>query len=709
MATNDSVHHHHAESALSQQHTRHLHFIHDHKRKPIGEVHQHHIDDFYPLPDDDPTDNIEILQAREHASEPDTPLGEAGQQLRRVIFGKPISEHMAALERLNPVRALAILSSDALSSVAYGTEASLAVLLAAGVGALRINVWIGLAIALLMIIVGNSYRQTIFAYPRGGGSYTVARQNLGTLPGLIAAGALLVDYLLTVAVSVAAGIDAIATAFPALTPYRVPLDVAAILIIMAVNLRGVREAGSVFAVPTYLFLGSFGLMIIVGIIRAAFSSGGLLHAAPVVSSYGGSSPLTLMLILTAFASGCSAMTGVEAISNSVPVFTGKDEQEQSRNAARTLVVMIAILVCFFLGTTYLAWRLGIAPNPLSNPTVTGSIAAFTFDHSILFYLVQIATLLILVFAANTSFAGFPRLTSILAQDDFLPRFFEYRGERLAFNTGIIVLGALSIAVLVAFRGNVDNLINLYALGVFTAFTLSQTGMVRHWQKARNVTNKAWRMFANGLGAVITAIVTVVIATAKFDRGAWVVLILVPLLVLMFLGIRRYYTRPRVYHFDQVPPIKADMAIVPIITPRDLREVLNFARSVVPHVIAVRVVNDPAEGERFRRKWEQTIGKVIKQQHWPVQLEIVLEPYRTVVLPLARFAEWHAEHFPNERIVVLLPRQQNAAWWEFPLHRRIARRVRAALLREKDHLRLDVVDLPYSLGPMVKKSGRGDDT
>jgi amino acid transporter len=699
MTTDTPPAEHHNKPSLA----KHRHFLLDPDHQLAGEVHQHHINDFYPLTDVGP-DKVQEFAADEHATEPSTAPAEAGQVAQRILFGKPIPERFAASERLDNVRALAILSSDALSSVAYGTEAALSVLIAAGVATFTFNLWIGLAIAALMLIVGNSYRQTLFAYPRGGGSYTVASQNLNQLAGLVAAGALLIDYLLTVAVSVAAGIDAIASAIPALQPHIVQLDVIAIVLIVGINLRGVREAGTVFAIPTYFFLVSFGLMIVVGLIRA-LTTGGLLHAVPAHAPVGtpmGQS-LSVMLILTAFASGCSAMTGVEAISNSVPVFKGQDLAKQSHNAARTLMTMILLLVTLFLGTTYLAWRTGAVPYPNGAPTVTSQIAQYAFGTSWLFYIVQVATLLILIFAANTSFAGFPRLAAILARDQFLPPFFMFRGERLAYNTGIFTLGGLSIIVLVAFKGNVADLINLYALGVFTAFTLSQTGMVIHWKRKANITHKAWRMAANGVGAVVTGVVTIVIAVAKFDRGAWVVLILVPLLVLFFTNLRRYYARPRTFHFTP-PATKMDLAIVPVIMLRDQAEVLQHAQKVAPKVLAVRIVSDQAEAESFRRKWNQTIGKLITQQHWPVQLDIVEEPYRTVVLPLARFVEWHAAHIPPERIAVLLPRQENPRWWEWPLHRRIARRIRAVLQREKDTLPINILDLPYTLN----KRGRATD-
>jgi amino acid transporter len=666
--------------------------------KHPGRVLQTHTDDFIEVPLPDPLDH-HIVEQQAGASAPSGGPSALGEQVQRTLFGRPIAEQMAAQERLNPVRALAILSSDALSSVAYGTEASLAVLLAAGANALGINLWIGLAIAALMIIVGNSYRQTVFAYPYGGGSYTVARKNLGTTAGLVAAASLSVDYILTVSVSVAAGIQALASAFHQLYAFIVPLDLVAIVVIVLINLRGVREAGSFFAIPTYLFLGSFGLMLVAGIVRAVTHGGFTAAAAPPVTA--GTQSLTVMLVLTAFASGCSAMTGVEAISNGVPIFTGNNVAEQSRNAARTLVTMIAILVTFFLATTYLAWRLGIAPNPLGHPTVTAQIAQVATAGWLgwLFYVVQLATLLILVFAANTSFAGFPRLAAILAHDRFLPPFFAYRGERLAYNTGIFVLSGLSALILLAFRGNVADLINLYALGVFTSFTLSQIGMVRHWQRQRATVNaRGWRIFSNGLGAVTTGVVTVVIAVAKFDRGAWVVVVLVPLLVLAFHLLRRYYSRARVFQVAHLTDQHYDIAIVPIFDVRDIRPEITLAHQMAAHVIGAHVVVDDHEATAFLAKWDALVPKELRDE---VELKIVLSPYRTVVRPLARFAEWHAAHAGAQSIALLLPQQQHEVWWEFFLHRRVARHVRAILQREDTDQRITVINLPYTLGKVPK--------
>ena len=398
------------------------------------------------------------------------------RRTREILIGAPIPTEKASHERIGKAKALAVLSSDALSSVAYGSEASLAILALAGVSFFAINIGIGFAIIALLAIVAFSYRQTIKHYPTGGGSYIVARAHLGVNAGLIAAAALLLDYILTVSVSVSAGVDAIISAFGSLAPFAVLIGVLFIALIVLLNLRGVREAGTIFAVPTYLFVGSYLLTIGIGLVRAILSGGLFAAASPHASPITPPHPeqLSIFLILTAFASGCSAMTGTEAIADGVPIFRGETPREQSQNAAGTLTIMASLLAIMFGGTTYLAWRFGISPQPNSHPTVLSQLAGLIWGHgafgTIIFYLFQFATTLILTLAANTSFSDFPRLSSILARDDFMPHFFGLRGSRLAFNTGIIVLGVLSSALLIIFGGNTDALINLYALGVFTAFT-----------------------------------------------------------------------------------------------------------------------------------------------------------------------------------------------------------------------------------------------
>jgi amino acid transporter len=653
-------------------------------------------------------------------SVPNTPLEHA----RHLLVGRPIPETLAGRERLNRVQALATLSSDALSSVAYGTEASLAVLVAAGAAALTANLWIGVITAALMLVVGSSYRQTIHAYPSGGGSYIVARENLGTVPALVAAAALLIDYILTVSVSVASGVDAIAAALPAITPGKLVIEVAAIVLITLINVRGLRDSGTIFAFPTYFFLTIFGLMLLVGVLQAVTHGGLTTAVAPAAGALPGTpSPLTLLLVLTAFASGCSAMTGVEAISNGVPAFAGDTPAAQSKHAAQTLTVMVTLLVAFFLGTTYLAWRAGAVAFPNGDPTVTAQIARFAFQGPFgwLFYVVQTATLLILVFAANTAFADFPRLASILARDAFFPALFAYRGERIAFSVGIGALGLVSTGVLWIFRGNVVALINLYALGVFAAFTLSQSGMVIHW--LRRQTEAGWqrRLVANGVGALATALVTLVIAITKFDRGAWVVVLLIPLAVLGCLGIRRYYGRPRLLQVPEQVTRQADVIILPIFSHQELRaspapapaapppvgaplhpwrqvvaQELAYAAQLAPTLLVVDVVTDRSEADAFCASWRaflHTQEEAALQQR--VTVKALISPYRAVVWPLVHFLEWLSQHaYAGKRVAILMPCETQPAWWEWPLQRHVAAQVRRHLIHDTA---LTMIDFPYRLG------------
>jgi amino acid transporter len=449
--------------------------------------------------------------------------------LKRWLVGPPMPLAQARHERLGKRVALAVFSSDAMSSVAYATEEILLILLLAGTVAVHLAVPIALAITTLLIVVVVSYQQTIHAYPSGGGSYIVARANLGMVPGLIAAAALLVDYVLTVAVSVAAGVAAITSALPVLSTHKVVLGVVFVAVIALANIRGVRESGRIFAVPTYFFIASFGLMLVVG---AARWLTGTLPAAP-PASVAAVEPFTWFLILRAFSSGCTAMTGTEAISNGIPAF----RPHESRNAAITLGWMAAILATLFIGITVLASTLGILPT--ETETVVSQIARRLFGGGVLYFAVQAATALILVLAANTSFADFPRLASLLARDRFVPRQFATLGERLVFSNGILVLAGFAALLLVVFGGETHALIPLYAVGVFISFTLSQSGMVRRWWRARTQ-GWRWRMGVNGLGAAATGVVTVVIAVTKFTHGAWIVVLVIPLLVTAFVMMSRHY-------------------------------------------------------------------------------------------------------------------------------------------------------------------------
>lgn len=639
------------------------------------------------------------------------------RRVRVALFGQPLSTAQAIHERLTKVKALAVLSSDAISSVAYATEASLAILITAGISAMQFNPWIAAAIAILIVIVGASYFQTIHAYPQGGGSYIVARHNLGDWPGLIAAAALLIDYVLTVSVSVSAGVDAIVSIDTRqLSSISVPLGVFFILVIMVVNLRGVRESGSIFAAPTYLFITVFFLMIGTGLVHAALAPGGLFTPiAPQVHPFGpplGWAPekLSLLLVLTAFASGCSAMTGVEAISNGVPAF----HAPESKNAARTLIWMVAILVSLFVGTTYLAWRFGIEPYSTGEPTVTSQIAKLLFSGSPytswVYYVIQAATTLILILAANTSYADFPRLASILARDGWLPKGFSFRGNRLAFSSGIIVLTVLATLLMVAFAGNTEQLINLYALGVFTAFTLSQSGMVVHWWRLRNTGESGWRqsMIINGIGAFTTGLVAIVIMITKFDRGAWIVVVLVPVLVLLFHAISGHYKSVK-RQIEQLAVQPASEMHTQAIAPvsrmdRVAEQTLNYARSLGLAVIVVHVATEQEDDSDFREAFYQWAKQIEEQDKAktaagavkapPPRLVIIRSTYRTLAPPFLEYVRQRRRADPTGIVTVFLPEYVPAHIWERLLHNETALRLKLALYTMRGVV---VTNVPYQLG------------
>jgi len=571
-----------------------------------------------------------LLETTEVTEAPHGVLG----RIKRLLIGAPIPTAQAEHERLTKFKALAVLSSDAISSVAYATEAILITLVAAGSENLGLTLPLSFVIVALLGIVGLSYRQTIPAYPNGGGSYIVAKENLGTLPGLVAAASLMIDYVLTVSVSVAAGVQALATLFPALSPTLdvVTIDVALVMVIGIANLRGVRESGSIFALPTYIFIASALLLIVVGGIKS-FS----LASHPITAHFqfvAATEPLSLFLILKAFAAGCTAMTGVEAISNGVPAF----KKPGPRNAATTLTWMAVILGTLFLGITGLSTSYHVEANPAGNPTVIGQIAqqVFTGPLFFLYPVFQLATLLILTLAANTSYADFPRLASLLARDGFLPHQFAFRGDRLAFSIGIMFLAVLASLLLVVFKGDPTQLINLYAVGVFMSFTLSQSGMVRHWWHLRRE-HKGWQrsLMINGVGAMTTLLVALVIASTKFLVGAWIVVVLIPLLVVMFLGIRHHYQRVERELTTSLPLQQEEirhLLIVPIASLNPAaRFSLAYARSISPHVVAVHVAVRN-EADALRTAWEDW-QKQLSEDERP-QLNVI-EP-RVLQLKLALF-------------------------------------------------------------------------
>ncbi|MDI3338989.1 MAG: APC family permease [Sphaerobacter sp.] len=621
-------------------------------------------------------------------TEPRTTLGRYLRQLRRMLIGRPLRTAEEAHERLTKVKALAILSSDAISSTAYATEEIMLILVLAGSVAYNYLIPIGLAIAALLVIVALSYRQTIFAYPMGGGSYIVTKDNLGTTPSLIAGTSLLIDYTLTVAVSISSGVAAITSAIPELIPFRVELAVAAIVLLVIGNLRGIRESGSIFAIPTYLFIG--GMMLLLGLGAGAawfglFTPHPVSHPIPPAQQ-----GLSLFLILRAFASGCTALTGVEAISDGVPAF----QPPEARNAARTLVWMTVILGTIFLGITFLAYHFHLTPT--EEETILSQLARTIVGDSPLYYYIQATTAGILLLAANTSFADFPRLASFMARDRYLPTQFRFRGDRLAFSTGIIALGLAAGTLVILFGASVNALIPLYAVGVFSAFTLSQASMTRRWWRREPPSrHRTIGMLINGTGAVTTGIVTLIIIVTKFLAGAWVILVVQPLLIWQLRKIHRHYER-----------VSAELSIPPgtpaperpgwpgpltVVVPiagynRAALQAIEFAREIAADIRVVHVTDDPAEAEQLRRQW--------RDARLELPLVIIESPYRELIGPLVSYIEQvHTEK--GDVVMVVVPEFVPAHLHDLPLHTQTAWRLRLALWT---HPGIIVTSVPYHVSP-----------
>ncbi|MCA1646602.1 MAG: APC family permease [Chloroflexi bacterium] len=619
-------------------------------------------------------------------------------RLKHVVIGEPLATAAAGHERLTKLKALAVLSSDALSSVAYATEEIMRVLLLAGTAALTTSLPIGGVLVVLLFVVGFSYRQTIKAYPTGGGSYIVAKDNLGTLPGLAAAGSLLTSYTLTVAVSVAAGVKALASAYPSLDSIGTEIGVAVVIVITLINLRGIRESGSIFMLPTYVFLGCMVALLGWGLFRFGFGPTG--NPAAIQEA---TEPLTLFLMLRAFASGGAALTGVEAISDGVPAF----QKPEWINAQKTLTAMVVILAITFSGITYLANRIAIVPGVAEGgheaETVVSQIAHGVFGDSVMYYAVQYSTFLILFLAANTAYSDFPRLAYFLGRDRFLPHQFTFRGDRLAYSVGIVVLGIASSVVLWMFGGSISRLIPLYAFGVFSAFTLSQAGMVMRWWRRRE---PGWQrsIIFNGIGAVATFVVLLVVAVTKFADGAWMVVVLLPMLIILFRGIHAHYTQAAT-ELAAETPIDPDeishQVVVPIAALNQVAlQTLAYARSIARGaddvVNAVHITDDPDEAETLRLQWEE----------WQcgVQLTIIESPFRSLVGPLLAYIDaMHAQH-PGKTLTVVLPEMVPAHWWEQVLHNQTALRLKAALLFRPG---IVVADVPYHLKRHPALAARSD--
>lgn len=603
--------------------------------------------------------------------------------LKHVLVGKPIPSHLAHHERYTKSTGLAILASDALSSVAYATEEILRTLLIAGTAALWLVTPIGAVIAGLMLIIAFSYRQTIHAYPAGGGAYRVARENIGTIPGLVAAAALLLDYVLTVAVSVAAGVAAITSAFPEWHVSRVWLALAFLALLVVGNLRGIRESGRIFALPTYFFIACMGTLIAVGVYRILTGQFDPAQSPANVVIPPQAESLSVFLVLRAFANGCTALTGIEAISDGVPAF----KPPEARNAGITLMVMAALGVALFLGITLLADAFHVVPR--EQETVISQLnRAILGGRGPLYYMVQMATTLILILAANTAFSDFPRLASIVAKDRFLPRQFANQGDRLAFSNGIVVLSLLAGVLLVAFGGDTHALIPLYMLGVFVSFTLSQTGMVLKWRREKR---PGWRtsMLINALGALLTSIVLVIVAVTKFTEGAWIIVFLIPVLVAFFLAIHRHYARvaQQLSLRDiELTPRRHNTVIVPIGgVHRAVVQALDYARTLSGDVRAIYVDVDARATEEIRREWSRW-GQGIR-------LEILASPFRSVMEPLLEYIEITNEERPDDFITVLLPEFVPARWWHHLLHNQRALLIKGALLFRHNVV---VTSVPYHL-------------
>ena len=601
--------------------------------------------------------------------------------IKRFLVGQPIPSHLAHHERLSRVTGLAVLSSDALSSVAYATDFILATLLVAGLGAFVYAVPISLVIAALLAIVAFSYRQTIHAYPTGGGAYIVAKENIGDNAGLIAAASLLVDYTLTVAVSISAGVLAITSAFPQLHTYRVEMCLAFLAILMIGNLRGIRESGRIFAVPTYFFVFSVIVLLAAGIYR--YLTGAIVPVEVALPPSEGHEPLTVFLLLTAFANGCTAMTGVEAVSNGVPAFY----PPEAKNASATLIAMATLAIGMFVGITVLAHAYRVVPSATESGISQLGRAIFG-GPNILYYLLQAGTTLILVLAANTAYADFPRLASIVSRDRYLPRQFMNQGDRLAFSNGILVLSMFAAILIIAFRGDTQSLLPLYMIGVFVSFTLSQAGMVIHWRKTRE---PGWKTSAliNGFGALVTGIVLIIVAVTKTLEGAWIVLLLIPVIVMTFKATHRHYQRvaseltlkgyqpqARLHNTVLIPIGGLQRAVV---------EALRYAETLSNDVRAIYVDVNPAQTEQLRKDWAAWGGRV--------QLVVLPSPFRSLMEPLLEYIEQAADEKSNDYVTVILPEFVPARWWQHLLHNQTSLLIKGALLFRPN---IVVTSVPFHL-------------
>ena len=616
--------------------------------------------------------------------------------VKRILFGRPLASDRLEDQRLNKKTALAVLSSDAISSVAYATEQTLLVLAVLGTAALNYVVPISAVIVGLLVLVALSYRQTIFAYPAGGGSYTVSKDNLGVGAGLVAAASLLTDYILTVAVSISGGIAAITSAYHGLVPHTVLLCIGAIFFLMLVNLRGVRESGMAFSIPTYIFIAIMLALIGVGGYHAFTGQESTVAALPLrvdplsASQHRGGFPVGFaltFLILRGFAEGCVAMTGTEAISNGVGAF----RKPSPKNAATTLGWMAAILAVFFLGTSFLARHFGVMPTP--NETILSQLGRHIFGGGFFYYTLQYATFAVLVLAANTAFADFPRLASILSNDGYMPRQFAARGDRLAFSNGIIVLAVLAMLLVWLFVGDTSALIPLYAIGVFVCFTLSQTGMVVHWFRNKS-SGWQWKATLNGVGAVATAVVSIVQVVTKFTTGAWVVVLIIPLIILVLRKIHAHYEAFNIEtrYTGHAPLMFLHHTVIVAVNgiTKPVAGALVYATTISEDVRAAYVEVDPEVAASLKTRWDS----------WDIGVDLIVlpSPYRSVIRPLVDYVRGLTQDGQADLVTVIVPEIVPHKWWEHLLHNKTALYIRTAFLFKPNVV---VTAVPYRLGSAAR--------
>jgi amino acid transporter len=617
-----------------------------------------------------------------------------------LVVGKPIKTSDERAEQIGPAQGVPIFGLDALSSAAYGPEAALSLLIPLGLLGVRYIIPISAAIITLLVIVYFSYRQTIAAYPSGGGSYTVARFNLGARASLLAAAALLADYILTAAVGISAGVGALVSAVPSLLPHTVSLCVGILIVITILNLRGVREAGMVFAVPTYLFVGTLLITIVAGILRVALSGGHPTPVTPLPPPPPMTEAVSYWLLLKVFASGCTALTGVEAVSNGVKAF----RESAVENAQRTLTVIIFLLAVLLAGISYLVKSYDIAATEPGQPgyqSLLSMLIAAVFGKGLFYYLTIASILFVLSLSANTAFADFPRLCRAIAQNNYLPHAFGYRGRRLVYTYGIVVLAVLCGGLLILFGGVTDRLIPLYAVGAFLAFTLSQSGMVMHWRKNRG---PHWLKSAlvNGLGAIVTGITVVVVLVAKFVEGAWITLLFIPLTIVFFTVVRRHYHSIKMLTSCRVPVHAAGLDQPPIVViPIEhwssvVRQGIEFAARLSSEVIALHV--EPTEhSELLQADWEQYVEQPFRAAaKEPPKLQVLPSPYRFIIVPIVQFILDLSKVNPTRSIIVVIPEIVEDKWYEYFLHNQRGRLLEWVLLARGNE-RIFTVSAPWYVG------------